>query len=432
MYISRLYLKNIRCFKEITIDFGVPGSSILLLGENGDGKSTILRSLAMGLCDESSTAALFRELQGEFVRREKGQDEVPTGNDGFIEVDLRGQDGLTYRINTKITSLEKFERISQKLYKFKGSEKPKSIKQYEFPWGQIFVSGYGPGVRIQATSDFQHYLPVDAVYPLFSYPAHLQNPELGIYRLLRSARGRTGSLKERTARENKVFLIIKRLMADLLDLDSPEQFKLTPTGIKVDGHWGTSELKELGDGYQSVINWVLDLLSWWFLHENGKKEWNLESITGIVIIDEIEQHLHPKWQRRILSRLRDKFPHIQFIVATHSPLVASANEDVDVHLLSPGQHETFNPFGWLAEDVYSRMGVANTRSNNFISNVLDEYERLRKKQIQGKISEDEFLKLKQLRKELAQLPESDPVSLTTDIMSITESLRGLKKERGGK
>ena len=75
MYIKRLYLKNIRCFKEITIDFEGHGSSILILGNNGDGKSTILKSLAMGLCDESSTAALFRELPGETVRRKKRQKE---------------------------------------------------------------------------------------------------------------------------------------------------------------------------------------------------------------------------------------------------------------------------------------------------------------------------------------------------------------------
>ena len=67
MYIKRLYLKNVRCFEKLEINFDQPGSSILLLGDNGDGKSTILKSLAMGLCDDSSAAALFRELQGEFV-----------------------------------------------------------------------------------------------------------------------------------------------------------------------------------------------------------------------------------------------------------------------------------------------------------------------------------------------------------------------------
>lgn len=432
MHIKRLKIKDIRCFKEIEINFKKDSLSTLLLGDNGDGKSTILRSLAMGLCDESSASALFRELPGEFVRREKGQDEVPTGKFGYIEVDLDNRGGVTYRIKTKITSLKKFERVSQKLFKFRGNDKPKFLKQDEFPWEKIFVSGYGPGVRVQATSDFQHYLAVDAVYPLFSYTSPLQNPELVISRLLFAAREGAKTLKESKANEHDALSIIKSLMADLLDLDSPDQFIFTPSGIKVAGYWGISELSELGDGYQAVIDWVLDLLSWWFLRENGKGEWNLDSLKGIVIIDEIEQHLHPNWQRRIFSRLREKFRNIQFIVATHSPLVASGSESTDVHLLQQGEHSIVNPYGWLAEDVYEVMGLNNTRSKDFISDVINEYEDLYQKQLQGKVSKQEKVKLKQLKKELAQLPESDPVTLTSEIMSITKSLRKMKKQMGEK
>lgn len=431
MYIKRLYLEKIRCFDKFEINFNQPGSSILLLGDNGDGKSTILKSLAMGLCDESSTAALFRELPGEFVRRKEWQDEVPTGTFGFVEVDLDNRRGVTYRIKTKITSLKKFERVSQELFKFKGSDKPKLLEQDKFPWDQIFVSGCGPGVRIQATSDFQHYLPVDAVYPLFSYSSPLQNPELVISRLLFAARSEAKSLKESKAKEKKVLLIIKRLMADLLDLESPDHFKFTPTGIKVHGHWGTSELSELGDGYQAIINCVLDLLSWWFLSEKGKSEWNLESLRGIVIIDEIEQHLHPKWQRRIFSRLREKFPNIQFIVATHSPLVASANKDVDVHLLSPGEHKILNPYGWLAEDMYGEMGLNSSRSKEFEVSILNRYKELQRKKIDKTttFSKEDAKELRDINKSLSKMPESDPIGLSLEIRSITESLRRLRAEK---
>ena len=339
MYIKRLYLKNVRCFEKLEINFDQPGSSILLLGDNGDGKSTILKSLAMGLCDESSAAALFRELPGEYVRRQPDQEIVPTGGCGFIEIDLIDKELCKYRIKTTIVSLKKFERVKQELSSFDAQNWEKLKDQDKFPWERIFVSAYGPGVRTIATSDFQHYLPVDAVYPLFSYSSPLQNPELVIHRLIAAARNKVKTPEEKDSQENEVLNGIKRLMADLLDLESPDHFKFTPTGIKVTGHWGTSELSELSDGYQSVINWVIDLLSWWFLRENGKSKWDLESLSGIVLIDEIEQHLHPKWQRGIFPRLRDKFPNIQFIVATHSPLVATANQDIDVHLLNKGERK---------------------------------------------------------------------------------------------
>ncbi len=54
-------------------------------------------------------------------------------------------------------------------------------------------------------------------------------------------------------------------------------------------------------------------------------------VRGIVIIDEIEQHLHPKLQRQILKRLDNKFPRVQFIMTTHSPLCVSGTADTGEH-----------------------------------------------------------------------------------------------------
>ncbi|TAE76241.1 MAG: hypothetical protein EAZ85_00515 [Bacteroidetes bacterium] len=59
----------------------------------------------------------------------------------------------------------------------------------------------------------------------------------------------------------------------------------------------------------------------------------LEKGEGIVLIDEIEQHLHPKWQRNILSALEKTFPNIQFIVTTHSPQVLSGTKKENVFIL---------------------------------------------------------------------------------------------------
>lgn len=425
MYIKRLFLKNIRCFENLEINFDRPGSSILLLGGNGDGKSTILKSIAMGLCDESSAAALFRELQGEFVRRQPGKAEVPTGESGFIEIDLVDKQMRECRTKTIIFSLKKFERLKQELSSFE-EQKWQPIKdQDKFPWERIFVSAYGAGVRTNATSDFQHYLPVDAVYPLFNYSSQLQNPELVIHRLLAAARSRVDTSKEKDDQENEALNKIKNLMAHLLDLESPDSFALTPTGIKVTGHWGTAELSELSDGYQSVINWVLDLLSWWFLRENGKSRWELSSLRGIVLIDEIEQHLHPKWQRAIFPRLREKFPNIQFIVATHSPLVATANPDIDVHLLNKGQQRVINPFGWLAEDIYEEMGLASSRSIEFEDEILKRYKELTSKKLTAELTTPENEEFGKLKKILKSMPESDPIALSLDLQSITNNLKKL-------
>lgn len=331
MYIKRLYLENIRCFKELEINFDYPGSSILIVGDNGEGKSTLLRSLAMGLCDESSASALFRELSGEFVRRKFDQKSVEKGAFGQIEIDLISDEdeGHSQKIVTKITSLETFERVSQyeKAYRVGGPD-PTHLNQDFFPWDKIFVTGYGAGSRTQGTADVQHYLAVDAVYPLFRYDVPLQNPELVMRRLIEAARKSRRSEKEQNKREAKMLDTIKKMLSPLLNLEDSDKLHLTPTGIEIEGRWGRSELGELGDGYKATVIWVLDFISWWFLRVNARGGWKIDNIKGVVLIDEIEQHLHPRWQRQILSMLKKTFPKVQFIATTHSPLCAAGAADL--------------------------------------------------------------------------------------------------------
>lgn len=431
MYITKLEIDKIRCFDHLEIDFTKPRQSLLLLGDNGEGKSTILKSIAIGLCDESSASALFRELPGEFVRRGPRNRYVKDGDEGYITITLQDRNQSYYRIKTTIRSTKTFERVFQEngLEVKKRNSVWRKLTQDNFPWEKIFVSGYGAGSRAQGTADFQHFLAVDAVYSIFKPEVPLQNPELVIRRLVEAARGIRKDPKLKSVNAEKVLDTVKHLLAHFLDLKDADQIYLTPTGIKVKGHWGIAELGELGDGYRSKITLALDLLAWWFLKAQRKARTNIKDIRGIVLIDEIEQHLHPRWQRTMLQLLQDSFPQVQLIATTHSPLVASGSESAAVHVLQHGQRRIVKPYGWLAEDVYSLMGLNNTRSKDFISDVLDEYGSLYQKQLQGRKSKADSLKLQELRQELAQLPESDPVSLTTEIMSITESLRKLKKKK---
>ena len=156
MKIQRVLLRDIRCFHQLEITLG--GQSALIVGDNGDGKSTFLRSLAMGLCDDSSAAALFRDLHGESVRKgSKG---------GRIEVNLR--DGRRdVRTVTEIKSLKTFERVEQTLFQQNLRNKRfRKLSQRTFPWNRIFAAGYGAGIRVQGTADYDRYSTVDAVYPL--------------------------------------------------------------------------------------------------------------------------------------------------------------------------------------------------------------------------------------------------------------------------
>lgn len=375
MHVLRIQLKNVRCFEDLCLEFGPSGSSMLILADNGQGKSTLLRSLAMGLCDESSAAALFRELPGEFVRRPKDTPHVPTGNWGEICVDFAHEQDDDpeqldyYRIRTKIVAGDLFERINQDehptpdadglagLYELNSSSADAAEKwsaNADFPWSKFFVSGYGAGSRTRGTADYRYYLPVDAVYPIFNYSNPLQNPELAMRRLVDAAhkvatakatQDAPGSTKElHEAYESAILNKVKKPLQTVLDLDDIGQIDIQSNAILVRGAWGTAELGELGDGYRSTITWILDLFSWWFLYyfapATHRDEFDAmviahwdefmdEELSGIVIIDEIDQHLHPKWQHSILPNLTRAFPQVQFIATTHSPMTVLGTTEVE-------------------------------------------------------------------------------------------------------
>jgi len=94
--------------------------------------------------------------------------------------------------------------------------------------------------------------------------------------------------------------------------------KLTPR-IMIRRSMGPLSLSQLSDGEQRLFSLFVDIARALSLQEHGV--WNLCSDRAIVLIDEIDVHLHPKWQRKIVPALEDLFPDCQFIATTHSPFV---------------------------------------------------------------------------------------------------------------
>ena len=84
----------------------------------------------------------------------------------------------------------------------------------------------------------------------------------------------------------------------------------------------TVSLGRLSLGYQTVFAWTLDIA--WRLIERYPRSPNPLQEPAIVLVDEIDLHLHPHWQRDIREHLTEQFPRIQFIATAHSPLMAQS------------------------------------------------------------------------------------------------------------
>lgn len=150
---------------------------------------------------------------------------------------------------------------------------------------------------------------------------------------------------------------------------------LLPEGMRVEridsqGLWvRTPEnqsfpLTELSDGYRTVAGLVLDLVKQ--IHAmNGHVPHSVDGATtrvtqdGVVIIDEIDVHLHVEWQKRIGFWLKDHFPGLQFLVSTHSPFICQAADEGGLVRLSPSWQE--GPAGAIVEgEMFNRVVNGST------------------------------------------------------------------------
>ena len=302
LYLSGVQLKNVRCFAALDLTLSDPDADPhgwnLILGDNATGKSTLLRSIAMGLCDEASAAGLLKESDEGYIRRGETK--------ATIVISLHDPDapGKKFRIRTEVCRQEKgrgifADRVRQKTYP----------SGKEFPWEMLFVSAYGAGRGVAGTGDISSYSAIDAVYNMFNYSEGLQNPELVIRRLMARTSGNQLT-------QHQIFQVLQTATGT-------KEIELTSNGIRVSGPWGEGmPLRDLADGYRFSFLWLTDLIGWALAFDPNRK--STEGIRGIVLVDEIEQHLHARWQRTAIDDLRGLFPNVQFIASTHSPLVASS------------------------------------------------------------------------------------------------------------
>ena len=111
---------------------------------------------------------------------------------------------------------------------------------------------------------------------------------------------------------------------------------------------------QLSAGYQSLIWMVFDIAYRMAVLNPAKKD-RIAETRGVVLIDEIDMHLHPKWQWNVINALREVFPNVQFIAATHSPILFASAKDV--WLIDVDDEEISYSYSHYGIDVNTSLSV---------------------------------------------------------------------------
>ncbi|MDB5306404.1 MAG: hypothetical protein JWO38_606 [Gemmataceae bacterium] len=192
---------------------------------------------------------------------------------------------------------------------------------------------------------------------------------------------------------------------------------------------GWVPLHRLGYGFQTLIAWVLDFVS--RMVERYPDSPDPLAEPAIVIVDEIDLHLHPAWQRKLIGFLSERFPNTQFIATAHSPLVVQAAEGANIAVLKRvGDHvEIINDVdeirGWRVDQILTSdlFGLKSARS----SEVEKLFERKQELVAKAKLTKADQRELKELQEKIDQLPVDDTAASIKDRETIRQALDLLVK-----
>ena len=176
------------------------------------------------------------------------------------------------------------------------------------------------------------------------------------------------------------------------------------------------------DGFSAMLDIIVDLM----IRMQQQEKRVTEFLTpGIVLIDEIENHLHMELQRRVLRILTELFPNIQFIVTTHSPFVLNSIENATVYDL---ENHTLIQDG-LSDASYSGIVEGYFNQDELSEDLREKLETYRNLSQKNKLTDDDYAQLALLETSLEEIPDYIDIGVATEYKKLKTEFRLREAQR---
>ncbi len=389
MKVKGIKLINFRLFEDLEIT--LPSTNfIIFIGVNGCGKSTLLDSMAMILAHIIGQLKSPRDRYS--VEYSMRLSDI-TNETNFSAAELRligfdkplkikvskkiDQKGFSYDFDPKTTILHLKEKLKADnifelpLFAYYSLNRTINIenangKSKSNNFNRI-LNGYNNSIssKISAFKDFKNW---------FIYQENLENErkvelkkwnfELTSLKLIRKAIEDFLSLIHIATFKDLKVSRYKESNLEYKENGESAELIISKNGKEV-------KIEQLSSGEKMVILLVADIARRLIILNNSSES----SLTGqgIILIDEIELHLHPKWQRRIIPALTAIFPNIQFLATTHSPQILSSVSDKSIIVLHDGSYfsPSTNPIGRDSNGILEEIFDTSDRPQE-VDTLIDE------------------------------------------------------------
>jgi len=424
-YFASVAVQGVRCFGpeqrlSLLNGAGLPARWTVLLGENGVGKTTLLQLMALLASPDSREVEHMLEFEMfEWFhewRRPRRPPRRPDLGGSLSRGGERGHAMATFRRGGE----DFVHEIAG------GRSGPWEGKQAHER--APFLCGYGANRRLGEGGLKRRGREADAFLSLFT-DIELRDAEEWLLQADYAAARENDDAKARRRVE-----VVKELL--LRVLPDSKGVRISPTKMdyptaEVETPYGWVPVRDLSLGYQTMIAWMVDLASR-FLDRFSKHADPLAQ-PAVVLVDEIDLHLHPTWQRQLMGYLEQRFPATQFIATAHSPLVVQAAAEANVAVLrrdgdhvrieaQPDEIRTWRVDQILTSDLY---GLPSARSPALDALLTERREILAK----GELKPADKRRLRFLETKIGGLPGGETPETLRAMELIQRAATALEKPR---
>lgn len=357
MFIKNVEFNNYRGFENISISFkeGIN----LIIGNNGTGKSSII----------SGTRTLLNEL----FLQVQGIGKVKLFDDGDVRISTLkiGDATSVYKKNWPMFIKAEFDYKNEIHEIGRGIEAEGNIENGSYSGSEFFSDLLKEENAIIPLINFQRF---DREWNRTDAKSKNLSIEMGLTDRVDGLKGTLDDIaidniaskwclkmsmiemeRNDTVKEFATFKeIISRFMKTLLNEENDVQvaYSIEQGGMIFKTKNFSQPIINLSTGYRAVLSMIMEL-AYRTVVLNPTIDSELCKLEGIVMIDEIDAHLHPIWQWRIIDALRNTFPAVQFIIATHSPIILASVKEANIIKMESLQKISYleSAYGMSADDI---------------------------------------------------------------------------------
>ncbi|HMS38901.1 MAG TPA: AAA family ATPase [Pyrinomonadaceae bacterium] len=427
MYIQKAEIKNIRSIVDFEIEFKNPAGWHVLIGDNGAGKTTIVRSMALALAGNESQG--LRANWEEWLKKKSdaGQIWVDLNVDKSIDIyefyvldkpshKYKKDKSIDFKVLNRRLAFSRGEsevNVEEKTYldnNLSLDEKRDSYgsfgSDYRFKFSGYFSVAYGPYRRFEGGSSEWDELFKNKNFARLAAHLSVFGEDIALTEVTSWLKDLNYKSLEKNEESEYALENLKKLInyedEDGSFLPHNTSFEtVNSDGVFFkDGNGTIISVNQMSDGYRSILSMTFELIrqlvrvySSELVFKNIEKGEMFIDLPGVVLVDEIDAHLHPTWQTRIGQWFLKYFPKLQFIVTTHSPLVCRAAENGSIwRLAAPGSDEKSGEITGLDRERLIYGNVLDAYGTEvFGTNVAISEESVKKQEILAKLSKKKML-----------------------------------------